>query len=360
MFVITNRVLDENQTDLRLFGREPNPSGPNELRMVLVEGKRSFRTTVLDDELTPDEVAILAEKYHLDIDTSKTWYASLRVACALFDQAFKEQRHVLLYVHGYNNDMGDVIKTALALEELYNVIVVPFSWPANGGGAVSGTLAYLNDKDDARSSATALHRAVDKVDFYYTKLTEAFQRELLQKAHDRHPDDHDKARERFTALLERKCKTSLNLMCHSMGNYVLKYATMPSSSSLRRICFDNIALIAADANNPGHEVWVERLPTRNRLYVVINENDYALKWSRRKPGEEQEERLGHHLRNLIARNAYYLDVTRSKGVGNQHGYFQGSAVTENATLARMFTRVFEGGKAELSMDFHVDLNVYRT
>jgi pimeloyl-ACP methyl ester carboxylesterase len=360
MFVITNRVLDESRSDLRVFGREPNPSGPNELRMVNVEGRRDFRVTVLDDQLDPAEVARLAQRFNLDIDTTKPWFASLRVACELFDQAFKACKHVLVYVHGYNNDMRDVLRTARALEALYDVIVVPFSWPANGGGQVSGTLAYLNDKDDARSSATALHRAIEKVGFYHGKLTEGIQRDLLKRAHERHPDDHDRARMLFTTLLERQCQSTLNLMCHSMGNYVLKYATLPSGSSLRQLCFDNIALVAADANNPDHETWVERLPTRNRLYVVINENDYALKWSRRKPGEEQKERLGHHLRNLVARNAYYLDVTRSRGVGNQHGYFHGRAVTENATLARMFRRVLEGGKAETSMTFHADLNVYRT
>ena len=94
--------------------------------------------------------------------------------------------------------------------------------------------------------------------------------------------------------------------------------------------------------------------------MVINENDHALKWSRRKPGDEQEERLAHHLRNLVARNAYYLDVTRSRGVGKEHSYFKGRAVTQNSTLKRMFSRVFEGGKAETAMEFHPDTNVYRT
>ena len=98
--------------------------------------------------------------------------------------------------------------------------------------------------------------------------------------------------------MEQKCGSSLNLLCHSMGNYVLKYATRPGNSSLRGLVFDNIGLVAADANNPGHETWVQCLPAKNRLYVVINENDSALKWSRRKPGDEQKERLGQHLRNL--------------------------------------------------------------
>lgn len=125
-----------------------------------------------------------------------------------------------------------MLRTANELEELYGVIVVPFSWPANGGGKVSGTAAYLSDKDDARSSATALHRAVQKVQFY------------------------------------------------------------------------------------------------------------------------------HHLRNLYASNAYYIDGTRNKGVGSEHSYFKGKTVRQNSTLRRIFSRIFEGGKAEHLLTYHADINVY--
>ena len=138
MFIITNRVVDDTKTGLDAFGKEPNPSGPNELRMVEVTGKTQFEVDVLSDQLEPAEVEDLVEKYKISIDVSKPWYASLRVACKIFTQAIDEGKQLLLFVHGYNNDMEDVLKTANELEELYDVIVVPFSWPANGGGKVSG------------------------------------------------------------------------------------------------------------------------------------------------------------------------------------------------------------------------------
>jgi len=285
---------------------------------------------------------------------------SLRVACKLFDRTRTENKQVLLFVHGYNNDMRDVLQTANELEKLYNIVVVPFSWPANGGGKISGTAAYLSDKDDARSSATALHRAVEKIHFYHKLLTESARAQCLSQALEKHADNRERAYERFTQLMGRQCKATLNLMCHSMGNYVLKYASKPGNSSLRKLVFDNIALVAADANNPGHEQWVQNLPTRHRLYVVINENDSALMWSRRKPGDEQAERLGHHLRNLGAKNAYYLDLTRNRGVGSEHSYFKGKSIRNNARLKRIFGRVFEGGKAEQLLRYHADINVYRT
>jgi esterase/lipase superfamily enzyme len=360
VFIITNRVVDEKKTDLHAFGKEPNPEGPNELRMVNVTGTTKFKVEVLGDRLSQSEVNELISKYRLNIDPLKAWYASLRVACALFTQANKEGKQVLFFVHGYNNDIRDVIKTAVELEKLYNVIVVPFSWPANGGGKVSGAASYLNDKDDARSSATALHRAVEKIQFYHGMLTQNIDQLCMVEATFKYPDNHEKAQALYTKLMTKKCKTTLNLLCHSMGNYVLKYASRPGNSSLKGLVFDNIALVAADANNPGHESWVQCLPTRNRLYIVINENDGALSWSRRKPGAEQKARLGHHLRNLVAENAYYIDTTRNRGVGSEHSYFKGTPVNRNASLNKMFARIFEGGKAEQLLDYHADINVYRS
>lgn len=360
MFIITNRVVDASKTDLEAFGKEPNPEGPNELRMVSVSGTTKFSVKVLGDKLSQTEVDELISQYNLNIDPAKDWYASLRVACALFTQANKEGKQILFFVHGYNNDIRDVIKTAVELEQLYNVIVVPFSWPANGGGKVSGAAAYLNDKDDARSSSTALHRAVEKVQFYHGMLTENTNQACMVEARAKYPENREKAQTYYTKLMAKKCNTTLNLLCHSMGNYVLKYASKPGNSSLKGLVFDNIALVAADANNPGHESWVQCLPTRNRLYVVINENDGALSWSRRKPGDEQKARLGHHLRNLVAENAYYIDVTRNRGVASEHSYFKGKPVDRNASLKKVFARIFEGGKAEQLLDYHADINVYRS
>ena len=148
MYVITNRVLHTDRKGLDVFGKEPNPLGPNELRLVKVEGAQTHKTTVLEDELKLSEIKSLSTKYNLGLDLRKKWYASLRVACELYDQAQKQDRHILFFVHGYNNDIRDVLSTANELESLYGVIVVPFSWPANGGGKVSGTTAYLDDKDD--------------------------------------------------------------------------------------------------------------------------------------------------------------------------------------------------------------------
>ncbi len=364
MFVITNRQINENASGLDVFGDNPNPQGPNELRMLEVSGTTKFTVTRFPDEPLPKaklkELEETFKKWGLKLDRNKAWYPSLEVACGLFQQARKTGKQLLFFVHGYNNDMGDVLRTARTLEKLYNVIVVPFSWPANGGGKISGTVAYLSDKEDARASATALHRAVQKISAYHRLLTANIMDRHWEAANAKHPDNRELAQGLYMELVNKDCKATINLMCHSMGNYVLKHACQPGTSSLRQLAFDNVSLIAADANNPNHETWVETIPVRNRLYVFINENDGALKWSRRKPGDEQLERLGHHLRNLRARNAYYIDVTKNRGVDSEHSYFKGTPVQQNKTLKGMFARAFEGGIVEADLEYHADLNLYRS
>ncbi len=250
------------------------------------------------------------------------------------------------------------MKTAYSLERLYDVIVVPFSWPANGGGSLSGKAAYLSDKADARVSLEALNRFIAKVSEYHSCLTEAQNQVIFEKAAARHPDNHMARQEYIAKLLGKICEVKLSLLCHSMGNYLLKYSLKPSDGASSDLVFDNVSLVAADANNENHSEWTERIQVRNRLYVVINERDFALSFSRVKPGKAQKARLGHYLKDLDARNARYIDVSEIKEVGKEHSYFTGSPVNNNRRLKKMFKAMFEGKTAEKFMHFHVDSNTY--
>ena len=360
MYVVTTRALDTTKKGLALFGQTPNELGPNELRLVAVTRRGGkYQSELLADQLSPAEIQGINDSHGLALDPTATHYASLRVACELMEQARKDKRHVLIYVHGYNNDMADILATAQAVEALYPVIVVPFSWPANGGGPVTGTVSYLDDKRDARVSMDALNRFFAKVRSSHELLTHARRAQLWGRATSEHQSTPGAVRERYAELLAEDCEVTVNLMCHSMGNYVLKYALGPSGGAARELVFDNVSLIAADTNNPGHEQWVERIQVRNRLYITINEDDHALGWSRRKPGEAQLERLGHYLKNLIARNARYVDVTGAPWVRNDHSYFKGKPAEKNAALRAFFTAAFTGGRGETELRYLPDINAYR-
>ncbi|MCA8991085.1 MAG: alpha/beta hydrolase [Planctomycetaceae bacterium] len=363
MYIVTNRQIDESERGLKIFGTVPSSKGPNELRLVKVtRSGNSYRTELIDDKLSEDDVKKINSDLDLALDPKQDWYASLSVAAETLSQAEREKKHVLFYAHGYNNDLNDIVDTAQDLEQSYNVIVVVFSWPSNGGGAVSGTLSYLSDKADARASATAFSRFADKVRGYHELISRSREELWFEKAKAKHPSNPQKAQELFTELANKDCKVTLNLLCHSMGNYLLKHALVPSSSAFRQMIFFFFCLVAADTNNENHADWVDAMDFRTRLYIVINEGDFALAWSRRKPGEAQKVRLGHSLDVLNARNAKYINVTGADWVENKHTYFTGEAVQKNRQLHTVFTDLFEGNVAEnnpqAALKYRVDLNAY--
>ncbi|MEO0574959.1 MAG: alpha/beta hydrolase [Pseudomonadota bacterium] len=364
MHIITNRAMDESKKGVKQFLSTSGQAGSLDLRIVKISGpKKARKVDVLQDELSLSRVKFLKKKYNLDIDTSVDHYQSLELACQLFERATKEKKHITLFVHGYNNDVEDIIATVNSLNRTYkDTIFVPFSWPAKGGGKLSGTANYIEDKRDARASSGALDRVFKIVRDMHKLLTEGQSKTLWKIATEKHSDNAVAARELFVRLQRRQCKVTINLMCHSMGNYVLKHATLPSLTNIRKVTFDNVCLIAADTNHDDHGSWIPKIEAKGGVYVVINEDDYALKWARIKPGEEQKRRLGHYLNNLDALNTTYIDVTRATGVGEQHSYFIGRKLIENKKLAGMFGKIFAGDRPERLtslMQYMSDLNAYR-
>ncbi len=359
MYIVTNRKISRRKGGFEIFEKTPNPNGPNELRLlesVKKNGKRTF--TRLKDEISKKRVKEINRDFNLALDVNKEWYASLDVACKIFDRAKVKSKNILVFVHGYNNDMNDIVKTAEKLERAYNVLVLIFSWPANGGGFFSGTAQYQGDKRDARVSTGALNRFFEKLHSYHTMLTAAQVESLWEKARGKYEDNHEEARSEYARLQQKLCKINISLLCHSMGNYVLKYATIPSDTSLDIPIFDNVCLVAADVNNKNHAEWVQKIEARSGVYVIINKNDSALKWSRVKPGKAQRARLGHYLKSLNAANATYIDVSNVKYVDDDHSYFKDEPITKNTKLKALFSNLFEGRKAEEKLEYKADFNAY--
>ena len=360
MYLITNRALDKKARGLKYFGKKPNVEGPNELRLVEVNlVKNAWQVKEVPDRLTPKAVKVLNDKYKLGLGSSKQWHGSLKVACELFEQARSQNKAILFFTHGYNNDVEDVLRAAIEIESLYDVIVVPFTWPANGGGVVSGTASYLSDKADARVSAGAMNRAVGKIQQFHLMLTAARKKQLRERASKKHPDNTQAADAYFSQLMDKDCSVTLNLLCHSMGNYLFKNTFKNSDNATSKLVFDNICLVAADANNKNHADWVEQIDVRNRVNIVINEKDSALKASRIKPGDEQLARLGHYTKKLNSANAHYIDITGADHVGSEHTYFKGDSVKKNAALKRLFHEMFNGRSVESMLDYRSDNNSYR-
>lgn len=352
MYVVTNRQLFTEKSGLDVFGDTPNPAGPNELRLLHVEPRgRGWNVEVLADKLDD------ATKRRLKLDPQQTHYASQLVAHEVVQCARKRKRHVLFFVHGFNNDVESVITRAQALERRYPVEVIAFTWPANGGGA-RGALSYKSDKRDARASAGALERTISKMQYYLQALTETERNKCWAAASKKYPADMELRDAWYARLLEKECPYTVNMMAHSMGNYVLKQALKSSLSEAPRILFDNIVLVAADTNNHDHALWVDRLQCRGRIFVAINEKDNALAASRMKSGDEQLARLGHVLYGLDARSATYVNFTDASYVRSSHAYFEGMAVDRNAAIKTFFHAAFTGGSAENALRYDAARNAY--
>jgi hypothetical protein len=361
MFLVTNRVIGRGSST-SVFGETPSPKGPNELRLLEVnKAGKKWKVGPVNDELPVERVKELNKAYGLDLDTKQTWHGSLEVACKVFDQAKKENKSILFFVHGYNNDVEDVLKAACEIEVLYNAIVIPFTWPANGGGVLTGTSAYLSDKSDARASSGAFNRFVQKIHFFHSLLSQANLTMIKKKVDLKYKgkDNPMAAAELYSELLAKECKVKINLLCHSMGNYLLKHSLMTSDNAISNLVFDNINLVAADANNQDHAKWLDKIDVRNRIHVVINEGDAALKASRIKPGKAQGARLGHYLKGLNSEKAIYIDVSDADGVGVSHSYFKGSSVENNTALHALFDDLFNGGSVEKRLTYFTAANYFK-
>jgi len=181
MFVITNREIVKGETGLDQFGKRPNANGPMELRMAEVTRRgRGWQVEMIPDQpsraMQRDAGITPSWLRSMGFDADEPINGSVYVARCVLDRVNpptsggsgrgggrrRKGRNILVFVHGYNNDMSDVIFRAAHFEREFGVEVLVFTWPANGGG-LHGVASYLSDKHDAKVSVAAFDRALAKM-----------------------------------------------------------------------------------------------------------------------------------------------------------------------------------------------------
>lgn len=351
MYIVTNREIYENRRGFKVFGKQPNSLGPHELRLVeITETRSGTRVRVVADKLTPEE------KKKLNLPAGKDAYSAELIARRIFNRARRSKKNLLLFVHGFNNNVESVVERALRLQKRFDVEVLAFSWPANGGGA-HGALSYKSDKKDARASIGALDRVLEKIGEYLHRLQEEDAQKVRDSAAKRFEGDAETRDEFLAKALAKQCPVRVSLMLHSMGNYLFKQLLKSSLYVGDELLFDNVVMVAADANNENHQSWVDRIQFRNRLYITINENDSALKLSRAKLGSQQLARLGHFPYRLRSDHAVYVDFSNARSVGDSHAYFEGSPL-RNAAVKKFFRQALNGEVAEKELEYDVSRNLH--
>lgn len=371
MFIVTNREVDESQTEVaKAFKSHPNTLGPNELRFAEATrvGMR-WQVRILPDKVTPE----MAREVGLTLPDAggddaahgavKPVYASSYVARRVLARVNPKLmggsgkgRNLLFFVHGFNNDVESVLNRAMLLQQHYGVEVIPFTWPANGGGA-RGVVSYKGDKRDALASTGALDRCLGRLSEILHDIHEAHIRQIEAEADKRFPEDAEKWDRFFSAQAHKWCPFTINMMLHSMGNYVFKHLLKSSVYRGDQLVFDNVVMVAADTNNEDHAEWVDRIQCRGRIYVTINERDSALSASRMKLGEQQKARLGHHPYRLDSRQAVYVDFTDQPHVTTSHAYFEDRPL-RNPHVRKFFEAALNGEFAENRLHFDQGRNMY--
>lgn len=359
MFIVTNREVDDSRQGLDKFGKNPNPLGPNELRLVeATKSQGKWRVRVLPDRC--DEAMMRSAKLEPERDESGLLvapFASRYVARKVLSSVRRRKRNLLFFVHGFNNDVEDVLDRCDGFARNFGLEVIAFSWPANGGGA-RGVASYKSDKRDARASIGALDRAIGRMHDYLDEFNRDLHARIRAESERRFPDNAEERNRYVTEEIEKACGFTVNLTAHSMGNYLYKNLMLSSVYRGPALLFDNVVLVAADTNSEGHEEWVDRISTRSRVFVAINEKDSALMASRVKAGEEQKARLGHCPYNLSSRQAVYVDFTGAPRVGRSHAYFEGDAL-RNVKVKRFFLDAFNGRTAESGLRFEPATRLYK-
>ncbi len=235
----TNRNLIANAEEID-FGDRFSETDLGDLRFGQAE--------VVDDTLDRSRIQLLPD--------NKT-----EGSTALFQDIQQTMRSQsldsIILIHGFNVTFQAALvgaanlKTRLAelSDNQYTPNVFVFSWPSNGE-----LFEYKDDRHDAKTSGYAFARGLEK-------LTQ-----FLRDPQSSEP-----------------CQQRVNLVAHSMGNYVLRHALQETQKisgdrTLPRL-FDNIVLTAADEDNDAfeHDYKFARLPELSKqVTVYFNTEDQAL------------------------------------------------------------------------------------
>src|SRR5262245_37266271 len=165
----------------------------------------------------------------------KAFRDSLLRASAKFprleDWQQERQKHVTLFVHGYNNDWADAARRYESLcGRMYQDgnglgLCLLFSWPSDGM-----TAAYLPDRRDARQCAPDLADVLSSIyELLLVRQTEAVENPA------------------------RACRAKLSVIAHSMGNFLLQKAMQQSwtrnNQPLLVSLINQLLMVAADVDN---------------------------------------------------------------------------------------------------------------
>lgn len=209
---------------------------------------------------------------------------------------------LLVYVHGYANDVNDIHGHLKYLHDNYvknknspieEVIV--FYWTTNG--RMTGK-DYYSDQHDALIAGLALSRLMNKLYQFYNQFFAIENGERINEM----------------------CGHNIHLMCHSMGNQVLRNMTeiLIENAQLKRT-IKELVLIAPDTDNDLFEPekpFTKLTSIAERVTIYYNKNDRVIRKLSNLANKKNRLGLGP-LNRVILQNVYFVDATRVKETKNK-------------------------------------------
>ena len=301
VYFATNRNLINGSNPVT-FGSKFSATDLGDLRF----GQAEVNAGRLDE----DSVQVLPDQA---IAGSQALFAQLR------QQMRAQSKDSLILIHGFNVSFPAAIESAANIKTRYEQLsegryapnIFVFSWPSNGR-----LFEYKDDRHDAKTSGYAFARGLEKLTRFL-----------------RSPENG------------QPCQQRVNLIAHSMGNYVLRHALQETqkigeSRMLPRL-FDSIILAAADEDNDAfeHDYKLARLPELGkRVTIYYNTEDQALTISDFTKGNP--DRLGQSgPRNprQLPYKVVIVDVSDRVSTFNEHSYH-----VDNDAVVRDIIAVLEG------------------
>lgn len=234
-------------------------------------------------------------------------------------KATDDNEKLLLFVHGHYKSFTDAAMSGLKIQNLYDVKVLAYSWPAMMNRS-PGARNYLYSKKNVEAGTAAF-------------------RELLELIRD------------FKAIRSLSGKeVHISLCLHSLGNYFLERMVKDTLLfSLPEDLFENIIINAAAVDQEGHSEWIGKLNIQKRIYITSNEKDFNLAGVR--SFTDSGVQLGRRPELPHSDKAVYVDFTKAVGfrlkTGATHNYFTGEMALKNRKIHQFFEDLFHGRPVDL-------------
>ncbi len=256
---------------------------------------------------------------------------------------------LLLYIHGFNNNMEDhIFRNAATLQALLDneapqqVLVVPLIWPCDDDSIIAIADDYWDDRRAADASANGFARLLGKFDSWR----------------------HQQAQQ------EDPCYRRINVLAHSMGNRVLRGAlsewAIKESGGQMPSLFRNVFMAAPDIKNESLEKGRDGqfiTDSARNVFVYYAFDDFAMPASKvANVGEKTLSRrlgmTGPEDLEKTPRNVHEIDCSSFNNrfdspVG--HGYFlqDGNGVT-SPVLHHMVHAITHGRPATPDRSISLD------